>query len=155
MMKGSRMDMSRLNAGGAAVPVIARVVVGTMMFFHGLDKLSGGVDGFAGGLDEMGVPVPTFAAWVVTLLELVGGLMLVVGLLSRVIAALLTIELIFAIILVTGKIGLIAESGEGVGFERDLAYIVGFLVVVLLGPGRPSLDHVLRLERGAPVPARA
>jgi hypothetical protein len=37
-----------------------------------------------------------------------------------------------------------------VGFERDLAYISGFIVVLLLGPGRPSLDHLLGLERAVP-----
>ncbi|MGH3979461.1 MAG: DoxX family protein [Pseudonocardiaceae bacterium] len=144
---------ARLDSAGGAVPVIARVIVGGMMFFHGLDKLNGGVSGFAEGLAEKGVPLELVAAWGVTLLELVGGLMLVAGLLARVIATLMTVELIFAIILFTGANGLIGE--DGVGYERDLAYIVGFLVVVLLGPGRPSLDHVLRLERVRPVPARA
>jgi putative oxidoreductase len=139
------------DAGGA-VPVIARVVFGAMMFFHGLDKLNRGVGGFAEGLATRGVPLPTVAAWGVTLLEVVGGLMLVVGLVARVVAFLMTLELIGAIVLVTGARGLIGE--EGVGYERDLAYIVGFLVVILLGPGRPSLDHLLRLERTSPAAAR-
>ncbi|MGH3431896.1 MAG: DoxX family protein [Thermocrispum sp.] len=151
---GRRVNLSSLNRGASAVPVIARVAVGAMMFVHGLDKLTGGVDGFAGGLAGMGVPGAPFFAWVVTLLELVGGLMLVAGLLSRLIAAAMTIELIFAIILVTGAKGLIAGQGEGVGFERDVAYIVCFLVVVLLGPGRPSLDHLLRVERSVAAPGR-
>jgi putative oxidoreductase len=133
------------ETAGGAVPVIARIVVGAMMFFHGLDKLNRGVGGFAEGLATRGVPLATVAGWGVTLLELVGGLMLGVGLLARVVAFLMTLELIGAIILVTGARGLIGE--DGVGFERDLAYIVGFLVVILLGPGRPSLDHLLRLER--------
>jgi putative oxidoreductase len=81
----------------------------------------------------------------VTLLEVVGGLMLVAGLLSRLVSVLFTLELIGAIVLVTGAIGLIGR--DATGYERDLAYIVGFLVVILLGPGRPSLDHLLRLER--------
>jgi hypothetical protein len=37
-----------------------------------------------------------------------------------------------------------------VGFERDLAYIAGFIAILLLGPGKPSLDHALRLEEGTP-----
>lgn len=144
---------ARLDSAAGSVPVIARVIVGGMMFFHGLDKLNGGVPGFAEGLGSKGVPLESVAAWGVTLLELVGGLMLVVGLLARVIASLLTVELIFAIILFTSARGLIGEGGAG--YERDLAYIVGLLVVVLLGPGRPSLDHVLRLEHVRPIPARS
>lgn len=143
----------RLDTAGGLAPVIARVIVGGMMFFHGLDKLNGGVSGFGEGLARKGVPLDLVAAWGVTLLELIGGLMLVVGLLSRVIAALMTVELIFAITLFTGSRGLIGE--DGVGYERDLAYIAALLVVVLLGPGRPSLDHVLRMEHSAPVAVRA
>jgi putative oxidoreductase len=102
-----------------------------------------------------GLPAGLLLAWFVTLLELVGGAMLILGLLSRVIAGLMTVELLVAIALVTGAIGLI--SGEqGVGYERDLAYIAGFLVVLLLGPGRPSLDHLLGFEEARPalIPAR-
>jgi putative oxidoreductase len=138
-------------------PVVVRVIVGFMMFAHGVDKLSGGVAGIAGFgefLSSAGLPAGLLLAWFVTLLELVGGVMLILGLLSRVIAALMTIELLVAIALVTGQAGLIAE--EGVGYERDLAYIAGFLVVLLLGPGRPSLDHVLGFEEARPalIPAR-
>src|ERR687897_1127773 len=139
-------------------PVVVRVIVGFMMFAHGVDKLSGGVAGIAGFgefLSSAGLPAGLLLAWFVTLLELVGGAMLILGLLSRVIAALMTAELLVAIALVTGAIGLI--SGEqGVGYERDLAYIAGFLVVLLLGPGRPSLDHLLGFEEARPalIPAK-
>jgi putative oxidoreductase len=139
-------------------PVVVRVIVGFMMFAHGVDKLSGGAAGIAGFgefLSSAGLPAGLLLAWFVTLLELVGGAMLILGLLSRVIAGLMTVELLVAIALVTGANGLI--SGEqGVGYERDLAYIAGFLVVLLLGPGRPSLDHLLGFEEARPalIPAR-
>ncbi len=133
-------------------PVVVRVIVGFMMFAHGVDKLSGGAAGiseFGEFLSSAGLPAGLLLAWFVTLLELVGGAMLVLGLLSRVIAGLMTVELLVAITLVTGARGLL--SGEqGVGFERDLAYIAGFLVVLLLGPGRPSLDHLVGFEEASP-----
>lgn len=128
----------------AYAPVIVRVVFGFMMAAHGWQKLDNGVSGFAGFLDSLGVPAPDVAAWAVTALELGGGILLILGLLSRVVGLLLAIELVFAIILVKWEVGLIAA--EGVGFERDLAYIAGFLTTVLLGPGRPSVDHALGLE---------
>jgi putative oxidoreductase len=139
-------------------PVIVRVIVGFMMFAHGVDKLSGGVAGIAGFgefLSSAGLPAGLLLAWFVTLLELVGGVMLIVGLLSRVIAGLMTVELLVAIALVTGQAGLISGD-QGVGYERDLAYIAGFLVVLLLGPGRPSLDHLLGFEEARPtlIPAK-
>ena len=130
-------------------PVAIRIIVGGMMFAHGLDKISGGPTAFGQFLGaELGLPAGVLLGWIVTLLELIGGAMLVVGLLSRVIALLMTIELIGAIVLVTGANGLIGT--EGVGSERDLAYIAGFIAVMFLGPGKPSVDHALRLEQAVP-----
>ena len=139
-------------------PVVVRVIVGFLMFAHGVDKLSRGAAGIAGFgefLSSAGLPAGLLLAWFVTLLELAGGAMLILGLLSRVIAGLMTVELLVAIALVTGANGLISDE-QGVGFERDLAYIAGFLVVLLLGPGRPSLDHLLGFEeaRAALISAR-
>jgi putative oxidoreductase len=143
----------RLGRLAGFTPVIVRVIVGFMMFAHGLDKLSGGVAGIAGFgefLSSAGLPAGLLLAWFVTLLELVGGAMLILGLLSRVIAGLMTVELLVAIALVTGANGLISGD-QGVGFERDLAYIAGFIVVLLLGPGWPSVDHAFGLEEARPV----
>ena len=127
---------------------MVRLIIGGMMFVHGLDKLTGDPAGFGQFLGSLGLPAPSVLAWAVTLLELVGGAMLIVGLLTRLVAALMTLELIGAIVLVTGSRGLI--GAEAVGFERDLAYISGFLALLLLGPGRPSADHALGIETQAP-----
>ncbi len=129
-------------------PVALRIIVGGMMFFHGLDKLTAGPSGFGQFLQSLGLPAGVALGWAVTMLELVGGALLVVGLFSRVVAALLIVDLIGAIILVSGEAGLIAA--EGVGYERDLAYIAAFIGVLLLGPGRPSLDHALGIEKHVP-----
>jgi putative oxidoreductase len=135
------------------VPVFVRIVIGGMMLAHGWQKLVGGPAGFAGFLEQLGLPVPILLAWSVTLLELVGGLLLIVGLLTRVVAVLMILELIGAILLVTGANGLIGS--EGVGYERDLAYIAGLVTIALLGPGRPSVDHAVGIEAyETPVPAR-
>ena len=52
-----------------------------------------------------------------------------------------------AIFLVKVNIGLLSPAdGSGVGAELDLALIAGFLVVLLAGPGRLSVDQVLGYE---------
>ena len=85
-----------------------------------------------------------------TFVELVGGILLIVGLLSRLGALLLTINLTVAILLVKVNVGLIAPSdAPGVGAELDLALIAGFLVSLLAGPGKLSLDYALGIERDA------
>ncbi len=61
------------------------------MAAHGLQKLLAGPAGFGQALAQMGVPLPVLMGYVVTLVELVGGVLLIVGLLSRLSALLLTI----------------------------------------------------------------
>ncbi len=138
-----------LSARLAAVaPLVVRVIVGVIMFAHGLAKLQRGPAMFGEGLAEMGVPAPVLMAYVVTFTELVGGALLVVGLLSRLAALALTIDLVVAILLVKLEVGLIAPRGGGTGAELDLALIAGFLAILLAGPGPISLDRALGIERG-------
>ncbi len=128
-------------------PLVVRVIVGIIMAAHGWQKLQGGPANFGQGLAGLGVPLPVFMAYVVTFVELVGGILLIVGLLSRLAALLLTINLVMAILLVKVNVGLLSPEGA-VGAELDLALIAGFLVILLAGPGRLSLDHVLGIESG-------
>lgn len=141
------LSLSPLARLAALAPLSARVIVGVIMFAHGLQKLLGGPANFGGALEGMGVPLPVLMAFVVTLVEVVGGLLLIVGLLSRLSALLLTIDLVVAILLVKLSIGLIAPQGTpGAGAELDLALIAGLLVVLFAGPGRLSADHALGIE---------
>jgi putative oxidoreductase len=140
---------SRLLGGATrGAPVVARLMVGGMMIVHGADKLAGEPAMFGKFLDEELFSTGGVLGWLVILLEFVGGIFLVVGFASRLVALLFTLELVGAILVVTGERGLI--GAEMVGFERDLAYIASFLVVFLAGPGKPSIDHALGIERGAP-----
>ena len=130
-------------------PLAARVIVGVIMFVHGLQKLTQiGVSNFGQALSGFGVPLPGFMAYVVTFAELIGGALLIVGLLSRLAALVLTIDLVVAILLVKTGVGLIAPPGTpGAGAELDLALIAGLLVTLFAGPGKLSLDYALGLER--------
>ena len=128
-------------------PLVVRVLVGIIMAAHGLQKLQVGPATFGLVLSELGVPLPTFMAYVVTLVEFVGGILLIVGLLSRFAALLLTIDLVMAILLVKVHVGLLSpQSGPPPGAELDLGLIAGFLVILLAGPGRLSLDYLLGHE---------
>jgi putative oxidoreductase len=140
--------LANLFAEGAGyAPLVVRVLVGIIMFAHGLQKLQGGPANFGQGLAQLGVPLPGLMGYVVTFVELIGGILLIVGLFSRVAALLLTINLVVAILLVKVNIGLLSPSdGSGVGAELDLALIGGFLVILLGGPGRLSVDQALGYE---------
>ncbi|MGH8887271.1 MAG: DoxX family protein [Egibacteraceae bacterium] len=148
------LALAPLGRLAGAAPVVVRVIVGVIMLAHGWSKLTGpgGPAGFGtGALARLGVPAPVLFGYLVTFGEIAGGLALIVGLLTRLAAVLLTVNLVLAILLVKIHVGLIAPQGPGA--ELDLALIAGFVAVALLGPGRPSLDHALGLERGpAPRP---
>lgn len=141
----SLSPLARLAGFG---PLAARVIVGAIMFAHGLQKLLNGPANFGGALEGLGVPLPGLMALVVVLVEVVGGLLLIIGLLSRLSALLLTIDLVVAILLVKTGIGFLSPMGSpGVGAELDLALIAGLLVVLFAGPGKLSADHALGLDR--------
>ena len=79
---------------------ILRIVLGIAMLVHGWSKLSGGVDnvaGFFGGM--LGIPAPGLMAWVVTIVELVGGILLVVGFLTQIAGILIALDMLGAILL--------------------------------------------------------
>ncbi len=61
---------------------ILRVVLGVIFVAHGWPKV-GHVEGTAAFLGGVGIPLPVIAAWVVTALELGGGLLLLAGFLVR------------------------------------------------------------------------
>ena len=69
-------------------PTVLRIAVGTVFVAHGWQKFfEYGVTGVAGGFEGLGIPFPTAAALLVSTIELVGGLGLVFGALTRLAAA--------------------------------------------------------------------
>lgn len=127
--------------------LLLRLPIGAVMFWAGWLKLTDfGVPAFGKALAAEHVPLPQFAAWLVTILEVGGGVLIVVGLLSRVISLLLTIDMVVAIVLVTYTLGFLPAPKAGVptaGMELNLLLIGGLMAIVLGGPGAISLDHVL------------
>ena len=128
--------------------LLLRLVVGFIMFVAGWKKLFDfGVGAFAKALAGLGVPLPEFFAWAVTLLEVVGGAFIIIGLLSRLSALLLTIDMIAAIFLVTIDVGFLSSSGKS-GVELNLLLIGGLLAILFCGPGSLSVDRVVEGSLG-------
>ena len=105
-------------------------------------------------LGSLGFPVPMFFGWLVILLELVGGLLLILGLGVRWASLLLAVEMVFTTLLVKSRIGLIAPSDQpGVGAEIDLMLLAAMLALVILGAGELALERIFagrrpEMERG-------
>lgn len=120
---------------------LLRIMLGGMMITHGYGKVFGGVDRLSGGVGEMGFPAPEFFAWAAAISEFFGGIMLILGLLTRFWSAMLAATMFVA--------AFIAHADDPFkNKELALAYLVVSLVVFLLGPGRASLDHLVFGKRG-------
>lgn len=119
---------------------VLRVIVGIIFLAHGWQKLFGlGFHGTAGMFAGIGIPLPAVSSAVVTLVELLGGAALVIGLLTRWAAALNGFDMIVAILLVHLKNGFLKPGG----FEHPLTLLGACIALVLLGPGAASVDGAL------------
>ena len=100
---------SRLQAYGLAV---LRIVVGIVFAAHGYQKLfKFGFHGVGALFVHLGIPLPGFFAVVVTLVEFLGGILLILGLGTRVAAALLAVDMLVAILAVHAKNGFFNPMG--------------------------------------------
>ena len=124
--------------------LVARGIPGVIYLYHGWQKLDGGVSGVSRFLDSLSVPIPDVMAYVLTFGELIGGVLLIIGLLTRIVALAFILEMVFAILLVKIDIGLIAMGGAGA--ELDLALISAMAAVACFGPGSVSVDRNAGIE---------
>lgn len=130
--------------------LLARFGVGAVFFAHGWQKLvTNGVSGTADFFASSGVPLPSVSAWVATVIELVGGGALVLGVLVPVAGVLLAADMLGAFVFVHAGSGLFVTEG---GYELVLALGVTSLLLAAVGAGRFSLDHVLSGRRRSAEP---
>ncbi|HWL65167.1 MAG TPA: DoxX family protein [Actinomycetota bacterium] len=143
-----------LDSAGYLGTLALRIGVGLTMAWHGWQKIDGGVTNFAGFVESLGIPAPSLMAYLVTGLELLGGIALIAGALTRPIAALIAIEMLLTGFWVKGsKLDVSFIAPEGAGIELDFVLMAGALALVFWGPGRLSVDHAAGLDRPAASPA--
>lgn len=136
------MDNAIKNpALATAAQATVRVVIGFLFAAHGWQKfLQFTLDGTAPAFAQMGVPAAGLMAPVIATLEVVGGIALILGVLTRIFAVLLTANMLGANFLVHISAGVFVEAG---GFELVLALAAGAAVIALLGAGRISVDRFI------------
>lgn len=145
-----RNAVGSLSRGGDVALLIARLVVGLLFIDHGLQKYhaKGGLDSFEYFLRSLkNVPFPGLTSQVVPAAEVIGGALLILGFLTRVVCLALAAEMLVTGFLVKGHdlhAGYVSQTMAGI--ELDLAYFAIFVTLLLLGPGRASLDALLHLE---------
>jgi putative oxidoreductase len=146
MMKRRLQALRKLDRFRNIGLLIARGIPGVIFLYHGYQKFDGGIDGVAGFLGSLNVPIPDVMAYVLTFGELIGGALLILGFMTRLVALAHILEMILAILLVKTKVGLIAPMGGGAGAELDLALIAALAAIATFGPGSLSVDRNAGIE---------
>ena len=138
-------------------PVPLRLIVGYGFMEHGFAKLARGLDAFPAILQALGMPAPHLLGWLTILVEIFGGLAVLLGALvplasipmaAVLLVAMLTVHLPYGF----SSIKLLTVTAAGAqfgppGFETDLLYLACLTALVLGGSGPLAIDGLLAKRR--------
>jgi putative oxidoreductase len=134
-----------------------RLIVGYGFFSHGFAKLARGPEHFVAILQAIGLPFAEVLGWATVIVELVGGLMILLGAFVPLAANPMMVILLVAIFTVHlpngfSAIKLISYDAGGAhfgrpGYETDLLYMAGLLALCIAGAGPLSLDARLNARQ--------
>lgn len=114
---------------------LLRLMLGITFFAHGMSKFQGGIENTAGFFASLGIP--GFMAYVVAIIELIGGIAMVAGIGTSIVSALFAVILIVATLLVKLPDGFLG------GYELDIVLLVVSLHLALNGSALYSVDSKL------------
>ena len=118
--------------------LLLRLGLGGLLLFHGVHKLLNGLEPIKTMLAAHNIP--DAVAYGVYLGELVAPVLIIVGLFSRIGGLVIAVNMLVAVLLVhTGALMALTPETGGYALELQVFYLVGGLVVALLGAGRFSL----------------
>jgi putative oxidoreductase len=130
-----------------------RLIVGYGFMEHGYAKLARGADSFVAILHALAMPVPALLAWATILIELFGGLAVLLGAfipLASLPMAIVLLVAIFTVHLPNGfssiKLGSVDAAGAHFGqpgYETDLLYLAALAALLIGGSGPLALDRLL------------
>lgn len=125
--------------------LLARVILGVVLFAHGWQKLMiNGISGTYGQFEKLGIPLAIVSASFASFVEFVGGVLIVVGALTTTVVALDLIVMVGAAGFVHVTHGIFAQNG---GWELVGVIVAAELALAAFGPGRFSVDHLVTRHR--------
>lgn len=139
-------DWSRAIAGYFAWlgPLAVRVTVGVVFMGTGWTKLHN-LEGITKNFTALGIPAPEILTPFVSGVEFFGGILLLVGLLTRFAAVPLMVVMVVAII--SAQLGDVHSIEDFLGLE-EVSYFVMFAWLAIAGPGPVSVDHFILKASG-------
>jgi putative oxidoreductase len=152
-----RLLISPLPVPAAWYALPLRLIIGLGFLQHGFAKLARGPEDFISVLHAMGLPVASAFGWATIIVELIGGLMILVGALIPLATVPMSIVLLVAIFTVhlpNGFSSIKLQSFDAAGahfgqpgYETDLLYLAGLVALCFGGPGSISIDALLNRLR--------
>lgn len=141
------MDAGNRFWGECLGKLLLRLSVGGLMLLHGISKITHGIDMIAGAVK--GHNWPEFIAYGVYVGEVLAPALLIIGFWTRFAAAVVAINMIIAVWLAHVDQALTLNQAGGWALELQGLYFFGAVCIVLLGPGRISIDGLLRSRAAA------
>jgi putative oxidoreductase len=135
-----------VQTGAPRATVLVRLLVGCVFLSEGIQKFLFPQALGVGRFMKIGIPAPQFFAPFVGMVEILGGLLLIVGLLTRLASIALAIDITVAIL--TTKIPMLAKSGFWTTAHEartDFCMLLGSMFLLIVGAGGMSLDN--RIQR--------
>ncbi len=121
-------------------PLLTRLSIGYMFYITGKGKLLH-LDSTTQFFAKLGIPFPHINAIMAASTECFGGLLIMVGLCTRL--ASIPLAFVMVIAIATAQMGQVHSLGDFVGLS-EVAYMLIFVWLAIAGPGKVSLDHWLR-----------
>jgi putative oxidoreductase len=139
-------DWSRIVAGWVSWlgPLAVRITVGVVFMGTGWTKLHN-LPAITNNFAALGIPAPEILTPFVSGVEFFGGLLLLIGLLTRFAAVPLMVVMVVA--LFSAKLGDISSLEDFLGVE-EVSYFVMFAWLAIAGPGPVSVDHFVLKASG-------
>ncbi len=137
----ARLGLRITGALAFLAPLLTRLVIGVGFYYTGSGKL-GNLEKVTSFFTDLGIPFPAANAAFIGGLELVGGICLVLGLGTRIFAALLSCSMIVALMTADGKMWL-EKFPADLTDVTSFTYLLFLIWLVLYGPGPVSIDRLL------------
>ena len=123
-------------AGNSPVILVARILISILFILAGFGKLTA-ISATAGWFGSIGLPMPTVTTVVVGLVELLGGISVLVGFQTRIAAIVLAVFTLAA----TAVAHLdFSQAGNALMLQKNLGITGGLLLLAVLGAGAYSID---------------
>jgi putative oxidoreductase len=149
--------LRKLNVPIAWTLLPLRLVVGVGFLMHGLAKLQHGPAKFALLLEHIGAPFPAPTAWMVICVEILGGILMIIGFLVAIVSVPLIISMLVAMFTLHIHFGFSSVNTIGLtpsgpvfgppGYEINLLYISALIALLLSSPTAASVDRLRLCEK--------